>query len=228
LKKLITTLLSAACIAASPVGFTATQIIEVQGQVNDQAELNIRTAVDVVILRFDAPIPGLGNKIAEFEKNQAAGASYNTKDAAQFFSNSDQVFVEFEKGMADAAGNSGTLETWHRNGVPVTSVSDNGKTKTTTLKSEIVTTGASASVSISDLDAAHRAKVALKIHQIVQVSGTDVSRYFGDTKATLRGGQILPIFWTNNGTQYCAFLTLHTSDEKNPKRETRASVSFRE
>lgn len=210
----MTTLLATASIAVSPIGFGATQVVEVQGQVAAQAQSNIHTAVDVVILRFDAPIPGLGNKIAEFEKNQAAGTSYNTKDAARFFSNSDQVFVEFEKGMADAAGNSGTLETWHRNGVPVTSVNDNGKTKTTTLKSEIVTTGASASVSISDLDAAHRAKVALKIHQIVPVSGTEVSPYFGDTKATLRGGQILPMFWTNNGTQYCAFLTLHTSDEK--------------
>lgn len=208
------TLLAAAGIAVSPIGFGATQVVELKGQVAAQALPKVHTAIDVVILRFDAPIPRLGNKIAEFEKNQASGISFNTKDAARFFSQSDHIFVEFEKSMAEAAGNSSIMENWHRNGVPVTSVSDNGKTKTTTHKSVIVTTGVSASVSISDLDAAHRAEVALKIHQIVPVSGTDVSPYFGDTKATIRGGQILPMFWTNNGTQYCAFLTLHTSDEK--------------
>lgn len=214
MKKLLVNLLVIASIAASPIVFGATNVVEVTGLEASHARFHVHSAVDVVILRFDNPIVGLGNKIAEFKKNQAAGVIYSTKDAARFFSQSHQALVEFEKSIGDAAGNSGSMESWHRNGVPVTSVTNDGTMKTTTLQSVMVTTGVSAFVSVSDLDAAHRAEVALKIHQIVKVSGTDVSPYFGDSKATLRGGEILPMFWRNNETQYGAFLVLHTSDDQ--------------
>lgn len=213
MKKLLVTLLTTVSLAATPIVFGATQVVEVKNKESVQIRSNLNSAVDVVILRFDTPIAELGKKIEEFSKSQTSGISYSTKEAARFFSQSNQVFVEFNKGMAKAAGSSGSMESWHRNGVPVTTVTDNGKTKTTTLQSTVVKTGASAFVSVSDLDSAHRADVVLKIHQIVPVSGTDVSPYFGDTKATLRGGEILPMFWTNNGIQYCAFLTLHTSED---------------
>ncbi|MEX5540329.1 hypothetical protein [Pseudomonas poae] len=214
MKRLLITLLAAAGLAASPIVFSTTKVVEVKDNEASHVRPNVHSTVDVVILRFDGPILRLGDKIAEFEKIQAAGITYNTKDAASFFSKSRQVVVEFAKSMGDAAGNPGSMESWHRSGVPVTSVSDDGKKKTTTVQSIVVTTGASAFVSVSDFDEAHLAKVALKIHQIVKVSGTDVSPYFGDTKATLRSGQILPMFWTNSGTQYCAFLVLHMSQEQ--------------
>lgn len=214
MKKLLVTLLTTASLAASPIVFGATQVIEVKNQGQAQVRTDIRSAVDVVILRFDTPIEDLRNKIVEFEASQAKGISYSTKDAALFFNHTDQVSVEFNKGMADAAGNSGSLEAWHRSSVPVTSVVDNGKTKTTTHTSTVLQTGASAFVSVSGIDATGRAHVEMKIHQIVPTSATDVSPYFGSANAKLRGGEILPIFWTNNGTQYCAFLTFSTSKNK--------------
>nr|WP_315444919.1 hypothetical protein [uncultured Pseudomonas sp.] len=210
MKKLLITILATTSLAAFSIAFGANTVVEITAKESPHVRPIVHNAVEVVILRFDAPITGLRDKVDEFGKNQAAGISYNTKDAARFFSQSAQVFVEFQKSMGDAAGNSASMESWHRNGVPLTSVTNDGHTKITTVQSVMVTTGASAYVSVSDLDAAHRAKVALRIHQIVKVSGADVSPYFGDTNATLRDGEILPMFWTNNGTQYCAFLALHT------------------
>ncbi|MDP9686546.1 UNVERIFIED_ORG: hypothetical protein J2W82_000194 [Pseudomonas mohnii] len=212
MKKLLVTLLATATLTAATIVFGETHVAEVQAKETVHARSNVRSAINVVILRFEKPIPELGRKISDFAKSQSAGQNYSLKEASRFFSPSDQVYVEFEKAMADATGNSGSLESWHRDGVPVSSVSNNGKTKT--LQSVVVTTGASAFVSVSDVGFDHRAQVALKIHQIALVSGTDVSPYFGDANARLRGGETLPMFWTNNGNQYCAFLTLHISEEK--------------
>lgn len=214
MKKLLVTLLAAASLTASTIGFGGTQAVEVKDKGEVEMDSNLHSSVEIIILRFDEPIPNLSNKIVEFEHTQSTGTIYSTKDAVRFFSNSDKVFVEFNKSMAEIAGSSGRVESWHRTGVPVTSVTDNGKTKTTTYKSVMVQTGASAFVSVSDFDPAQRAKVTLKIHQIVRTSGTDVSPYFGNATNTLRGGEILPMFWLNDGSQYCALLTLHVSSGK--------------
>ena len=214
MKKLLVTLLATASLTAPTIAFSGTQVVEVKDKGEVEMHSNLHSGVEIIILRFDEPIPNLSNKIVEFEHNQSTGTIYSTKDAVRFFSNSDKVFVEFNKSMAEIAGSSGRVESWHRAGVPVTSVTDNGKTKTTTYQSVMVQTGASAFVSVSDFDAAQRAKVTLKIHQIVPTSGTEVSPYFGSANATLGGDEILPMFWLNDGTQYCALITLHVSRGK--------------
>ncbi|WP_409272807.1 hypothetical protein [Pseudomonas sp. KCJK9111] len=214
MKKLLVTLMATASLSTTPIAFGGTQVIEVKDKGEVEMRSVIHNNVEVTILRFDDPISNLRNKIEDFEKSQSSGTSYSIKEAVRFFTDSEKIFVEFNKSMAEIAGSSGRVESWHRTGVPVSSVTENGRSKTITNKTVVVQTGASAFVSVSNFDAASRAKVVLNIHQIVPTAGTDVISYFGSSNATLRGGEILPLFWNNNGIQYCALLTLHTSNDK--------------
>jgi hypothetical protein len=87
LKKLLVNLLVIASIAASPIVFGATNVVEVTGQEASHARFHVHSAVDVVILRFDNPIVGLGNKIAEFKKIRLQGSFTARKMQPAFLAN---------------------------------------------------------------------------------------------------------------------------------------------
>lgn len=210
MKRTTIALLAACSITSTTFAYAETHVAEVPQRIETHARSNIHSAIGVQILRFEQPIPELSSKIANFRRDQINGKRFSTKDASRYFSSSDRFEIDFDHGIGDALGNQGTLGSWSSVGVPVTTMSANGRTKTTKVVS--VKTGAVAFVSASQLGSDHRAEIQLKIHQIVSVSETETSPYFGDTNARLSSGEMLPIFWTNNGVQYAAFLKFQTSE----------------
>lgn len=212
MKRTALALLAACSITFTTLVHAGTYVAEVRPVVETKTRTDVNTSVNVKILRFEQLIPGVGSKIANFHHDQASGKRFSIEEAARFFSSSGQIGVEFDKAIAGAREYQGTLEQWHSEGVLVATKSADGKT--TTFESVPVRTGASVFVSASQFGSDHRSEIQMKVHQIKLVSETDTSPYFAEGDERLSSGEMLPLFWTNNGIQYAAFLTFQASEPR--------------
>ncbi|WP_426157499.1 hypothetical protein [Pseudomonas sp. TSRC2-2] len=212
MKRTAIALLAACSITTTTFVLAGTYVAEVHPVVEANTRSDVNTSVDVKILRFEQLIPGLGSRIASFQGDQSSGKRFGIEEAARFFSPSGQIGVEFDKQLAGAKGYQGTLVNWQSVSVPVTTKSADGRT--TVNKSVRVQIGASAFVSASPLGNDHRAEIELRVYHIAPVSKIETSTYSGEANGRLSNGEMLPLFWTNNGVQYAAFLTFQASESR--------------
>lgn len=205
-----TVLLLAACAMISTSLVRAeTYIAEVTPAIDARSGFNRNSSVSVQILRFEHGVSDLGGKITGFNKEQISGKRFTTEEAALYFNPSSRVAREFKGDLAGASQYDGAIDGWHFNNVLAVTKSHDGRTTTTGPVS--VKTGVSVFVSASQLKGDSRSQIQMRVHQLVPTSETDTSPYFGSSNARLSDREMLPMFWTNNGIQYGAFLIFEYS-----------------
>ncbi|WP_186375335.1 hypothetical protein [Pseudomonas oryzihabitans] len=209
-KKSLIIMLAAASLVATPVVFGETRVVELGGKASPTAESEAQSSAVLYVARFDKPIADLAGKMAKFTESQRAGERYTVEKAADFFGGQKQYQRDFSAPFMLGKTEPAKAASWHEQGVPVTAVTNDGKTKTTIVKSVMVKTGYSTSVSISEANPGQRFTVEMKIQQILPVAGTETSPYNGATTASVHDGDIMPLLWTNRGEQYGAFLEFHS------------------
>jgi flagellar hook-associated protein FlgK len=209
-KKRLIIMLATASLVATPVVFGETSVVELGGKASATAESEAQGSAVVYVVHFDKPIADLTGKMAKFTESQRAGERYTVVKAADFFGGQKQYQRAFSANLMFRGTEPAGKADWHEQGVPVTSVTYDGKTKTTTLKSVMVKTGYATSVSFPEANPGKPFTIEMKIQQILPVAGTETSPYNGATTASVHNGDIMPLLWTNRGEQYGAFLEFHS------------------
>ncbi|MGE6322758.1 hypothetical protein ACQKEF_21230 [Pseudomonas oryzihabitans] len=209
-KKSLIIMLATASLVATPVVFGETRVVELGGKASAAAESEAQGSAVVDVFRFDKPIADLTGRIAKFTESQRSGERYTVETAADFFGGQKQYQRAFSAPYLLWKTEPARAASWHEQGVPVTAVTNDGKTKTTTVKSVMVKTGYATSVSISEGNPGQPFTVEMKIQQILPVAGTETSPYNGATTASIHDGDVMPLLWTNRGEQYGAFLEFHS------------------
>lgn len=212
MKKSLIIMLATASLVATPVVFGETRVVELGGKASPTAKSEAQSSAVVYVVRFDKPIADLTGKLAKFTESQRAGERYTVAKAADFFGDQEQYQRVFSAPFMLEKTAPAKAASWHQQGVPVTAVTNDGKIKTTTLKSVMVKTGYSTTVSISEADPGQPFTVEMKIQQILPVAGTETSPYNGATTASVHDGDVMPLLWMNRGEQYGAFLEFHSPE----------------
>lgn len=164
--------------------------------------------VEAKIFSFNKPISDLGNKIKQFSNSQSQGENYDAKKALNFFSTSGGEKLMGQYFISDMNVGPSQFEKWTYYSVPMSKVSTEGESRTTTLTSEERKSGYAFGIVANYAIDGRSVELRTSFYQLVRSDEESVSPFYVDSVGQGKPGNIIPMFWSNGGTQYGLFLTV--------------------